>query len=102
MCDYPAISETINVKAARKRYKCSECYKPIEVGQSYQRYDALFDGAWGHSKFCAACQEAWAALWRIDDHICDVPIGEVWNVLSDYGVVVPYWQYDHHRDRAAA
>ena len=102
MCDYPAIHETKIIKAARKRHQCSECRKPIEVGESYQQYDSLYDGAWGHSKFCVACQEAWKALWRMGEHICDVPVGEVWNALSDFGIAIPYWSYDHYRERAHA
>jgi hypothetical protein len=100
MCDYPAIHETKDIKAARKQHRCSECFKPIEKGQPYQQYDALYNGAWGHSKFCTACQEAWKAIWSIDDHLC-VQIGEAWNTLCDYGIAVPYWNYDHYRERAA-
>lgn len=97
MCDYPEIQNRINVKSARKQYQCDECYKPIEIGQPYERYDALYDGSWQHYKFCAACQEAYKALWNMEEHLC-VPIGEVWNTLCDYGVVIPYWSYNYHRE----
>ena len=100
-CDLPAISDTTNIKAARKPHCCSECYKPIEVGQPYQRYDALFDGSWGHSKFCLACQEAWKTAWAMMDCACDTPIGDLWNALDDYGLATPYWRYEHYRERAA-
>jgi len=51
-CDYPAISETANNKAARKPHRCCECGAIIEKGQPYQRYTCLFDGAWSSSAFC--------------------------------------------------
>jgi hypothetical protein len=101
-CDYPAISETANIKAARRPHTCSECGLKIEVGQPYQRYDSLFDGCWNHDRFCQHCQSAWETAWVVMDCACNIPVGEVWSGLYESGVAVPFWMYDRCRERISA
>ena len=101
-CDMPAIQNRTDIKAARKPRRCSECRVMIEVGQPYQRYDALWDGAWGHYAFCPGCQAAWQAAWTLMDCYCEASVGEVWSALDAEGIAVPYWLYEHYRQKARA
>ena len=101
-CEMPAISETTDVRAARKPHQCSECGIQIDVGQPYQRYDSLFDGRRSHYRFCVACQAAWNAVWALAECPCELSVGEVWNGLDDEGIATPFWRYDHYRERVAA
>ena len=72
------------------------------MGQSYQRYDSLFDGRWNHDCFCVACQAAWSAAWALAECPCEYSVGEVWNCLDDEGIAAPFWRYDYYRERVAA
>ena len=40
---------------ARKRHKCSECSRVIEVGETYRVTEGLYDGVWSMNKVCAHC-----------------------------------------------
>lgn len=72
--------ESINRKA-RKQYRCCECGKTIEVGDTYELYSILYDGSWSKYKTCLVCAEIAAAfccdgrifgtLWS-DFHDCDI------------------------------
>lgn len=56
------------VVVARKRHSCTACSEPIERGQRYVRFKALFDKRWDLVRRCARCE----LIYR---HLCSL-LGE--------------------------
>ena len=66
-CDYdypPEWWKTTYVKAARKQYRCDECFGPINIGESYKRSVGVFEGEFMSFQECALCGELreWAVI----------------------------------------
>lgn len=46
---------TTAIRKARKHHKCCECYRQIEVGESYEYVSGIWDGVPHIYKTCADC-----------------------------------------------
>lgn len=51
------------VAKARKVYRCDECRRDIQKGESYRRTVGLYDGHWSTNKVCSHCMVA--AEWLL-------------------------------------
>lgn len=81
--DYPALSRTRTVAAARKPRTCNECGGSIDVGDRYQRWDVLYPEAGGWIVFahCAPCLDGPIAFC-LKNCGC-APYGEVLGHLTE-------------------
>jgi hypothetical protein len=48
----------VSVRTARKAHRCTECGRPIAVGESYRFLTGLLDGRWSTYRTCAHCLAA--------------------------------------------
>lgn len=60
MCNYvgddePAVEAGVKFPKARKTYWCSECCRPIRVGEKYRRCVIFYNGYAGTDRCCAHC-----------------------------------------------
>lgn len=58
MTDIPKVSSERQSKA-KKNYKCCECHKPINVGDSYLRYSGVWNNEWENYRFHIYCYQAY-------------------------------------------
>lgn len=72
----------VQIRTARKRYKCLECSEPIEPGQRYEYVRGCWEGAFDTHRTCVLC-----ARIRDDLFSCGFYYGELFSQLWDcYGI----------------
>lgn len=47
-----------STRRARKVWRCEECTRRIEPGETYERVGSLYDGSWSTYRTCAHCVAA--------------------------------------------
>ncbi len=60
-------------RRARKEHRCDECYRPIAVGDRYQRVSGKWDGTIESFAICIPCQQYRAAFHVVEG--CSPPLG---------------------------
>lgn len=62
--DGPEFYRQERIKAARKQFKCCECYGPIFIGEPYRRLTGKWNGDIGTYRYCHLCDEMrqWAEI----------------------------------------
>jgi hypothetical protein len=78
------------IKKSRKLHKCSECYKHIDIGNSYQYVIGVWDGDWSSYKICDKCQGLRKKIHDLEtshgcrEHESWPPFGGLRDCLPDY------------------
>lgn len=57
MCDSDIDQYWISTPKARKRYFCTECQKPIEIGEKYCKTSYVTEGSVYNEKQCLQCAD---------------------------------------------
>ena len=69
------------IRTARKRYKCCECFEPIEPGDKYEYVRGLWEG-WDTFRTCDCCVDQRKYMLEVDHSVC-----------LEYGNLKEQWEY---------
>lgn len=95
-CDYdpPSVFRENHVKA-RKPHKCSECYRVINIGETYRRIFGIWDGRPETFRWCAHCEAADSIVGATVDCHC-VLFGGLWDHFRDIATDYPGFGRIYH------
>lgn len=109
--DRPSVI-TDQIRKARKKHRCCECYNDITPGDTYEYVRGLWDGYWSTYKTCMECRELRHTLagygdgsWEysgINDGICASGLHEWIDVDGVYEFIqrCKYWdETEKYEDR---
>jgi hypothetical protein len=85
MCDCDCSGPDVydcTAQKARKPHRCSECWRTIAKGESYERHSGLWDGSWETFRWCQHCSAACKVLTEEIEDFCFC-FGSLYEAVSD-------------------